>query len=601
MTESTPLAKSSRPTLELAPDPSVYGAIIFLPGVSELTEGWMWNRPAKLAVFLCILNALLQMGVVQVISVYDHAGRLENQRSLLPSDEVIEEGPNVLTKGMKDSADDSRHRQAEIHKTFLPPNEKAELEAVYDIEPLCKRIGDGNGTFTCMPHSVKFAFEWKNLDTNGDGIWTREEAIADKANLREKRRVSPESIFNNVINGLRMQQAYTRDSGRKILYLSPEVKHQKGIQKAYFDYWKGDAMMCGLFDPNSCEAAAKQGVFTPALVPGRLSPQAKGIYNLETAIQYCIRMLQDGGGCETLLPTDFRRNREQRWSRCGSRSLAEGGKYTNPYIHNQSVHVLEATYDAVGRYERATSRLYLFFLSLIIMLWLLSLIDEWRELIKLGEFLIQFPSLGFNDRPGEVIKPADENAEPTYKITGTTFVHKAILCVVFVVRVLVATVLSQFGTRFLLAETDYLSLVMNSLALTFILTIDSMLFDLLEQDTKKALDQCTPLIFETRLPTTGMAGYALKKECWGLIAVPILSVIMVLIHNYQQKEPILTVLKCACTQEGSKCLDSTTYTGAWWTEYWSKTLPAAMHQIEALRIAAAQLAGSPAAAPSPAF
>ena len=31
--------------------------------------------------------------------------------------------------------------------------------------------------------------------------------------------------------------------------------------KAYFNFWKGDAMMCGMFDANSCEAAAKQGVF----------------------------------------------------------------------------------------------------------------------------------------------------------------------------------------------------------------------------------------------------------------------------------------------------------------------------------------------------
>merc|ERR1719235_2366632 len=113
--------------------------------------------------------------------------------------------------------------------------------------------------------------------------------------------------------------------------------------------------MCGLFDPNSCEAAAKQGVFTPALVPGRLSPQAKGIYNLETAIQYCIRMLQDGGGCETLLPTDFRRNREQRWSRCGARTLVEGGSYTNPYNPDQRVHVLKASYASVSAYQRANS------------------------------------------------------------------------------------------------------------------------------------------------------------------------------------------------------------------------------------------------------
>merc|ERR1740117_1573356 len=106
-------------------------------------------------------------------------------------------------------------------------------------------------------------------------------------------------------------------------------------------------MMCSLFDSSSCEAAAKASVFKEALFPGRLSAGAKGIHDLDSAIQYCYRMLQPGGGCETLLPTDFKRNREQRWGRCGARSLVEGGKYTNPYNPDQSVHVLAATYSRV--------------------------------------------------------------------------------------------------------------------------------------------------------------------------------------------------------------------------------------------------------------
>merc|ERR1719421_1055832 len=135
------------------------------------------------------------------------------------------------------------------------------------------------------------------------------------------------------------------------LYLIPDVEDERAVPKAYFNYWAGDAMMCSFFDSNSCEAAAKAGVFTAALKPGRMSAQSKGIYDLDSAISYCYRMLSPGGGCETLLPIDFKSNREQRWGRCGGRSLIEGGKYTNPYNPDQSVHVLKATYAAVGAYE----------------------------------------------------------------------------------------------------------------------------------------------------------------------------------------------------------------------------------------------------------
>merc|ERR1719456_815924 len=116
-------------------------------------------------------------------------------------------------------------------------------------------------------------------------------------------------------------------------------------------------MICSLFDSNSCEAAAQAGIFKAALHPGRISAGAKGIHDLDSAIQYCYRMLQPNGGCEALLPTDFKRNREQRWGRCGARSLVEGGRYQNPYDEKQIVHVLEASYGTVAAYTRATSRL----------------------------------------------------------------------------------------------------------------------------------------------------------------------------------------------------------------------------------------------------
>lgn len=585
--EETPLrTEGGRPKFKLPAEESVYGAILYLPAISRLTSGAEWSRPSRLAILLCILNGLLQMGLVYVISVYNNTESLANIRLLLPADEVITEGDNVMANTGKRVADRTRKTDQDVKRMFLPPHERQELAAVNDIQPLCKRIGDGNGTFTCMPHSVKFAFEWKHLDSNGDGVWTLEEAKRDKFDLKQKRNLSPETVFNNVLNGLRFDADYMASSGRnRSLYLSKEIQSGRGIPKAYFNFWRGDAMMCAHFDPNSCEAAAKSGIFEAALVPGRVSAESKGIHDLDSAIEYCYRMLSSGGGCEALLPTDFKRNREQRWGRCGARSLVEGGKYTNPYDKDQSVHILEATYESVYKYQRGTSRLYVFFQSLIIMLWLLSLIDEWRELLKFIEFLIVFPGLNSQDNGGTVNKPTHEDGETTYTITGISKKHRALLALFFVIRVNVCGVLTQFGTWFLLTETDYLNLVLNSLALTFILTIDAMLFELIEHEIREMMDNARAIEFVTRMPTEGWMGYCLKKECWGLFMVPLLAVCIVLNFTYTQKEPLLTVLRCACTQEGDKCMDSPVYQAEWWKDYWSKVLPSAVHQIEAMRLA----------------
>lgn len=155
----------------------------------------------------------------------------------------------------------------------------------------------------------------------------------------------------------------------------------------------------------------------------------------------------------------------------------------------------------------------------------------------------------------------------------------------FVIRCCVCFVLTQFGTFFLLTEQDYLSLVLNSLAMTFVLTIDQMLFDLLEQDTKDLMDMTKPIEWVTRFPQEGCLGYCLKKECWGLFLVPVLAVCIVVRYTYFEREPMLTVLRCACTQEGEKCLDSANYQLSWWRNYWGKVLPSAIHHIEAMRLA----------------
>jgi hypothetical protein len=432
---------------------------------------------------------------------------------------------------------------------------------------------------------VLFVHEWKNLDTNGDGVWTLEEAQADAADLKKKfHGVKPETIFHNVINGLRMSRNHEEKRGmNRTLYLSSDVDNDRAIPKAYFNFWSGDAMMCSLFESTTCEAGAKAGIFKEALRPGRISADAKGIHDLDSAIQYCYRMLQPGGGCETALPVNFKQNREQRLGMCGKGQLVEGGKYTNPFEPDQYVRVLTTSYDRVDQYQRATSRLYLIFQCLIIMLWFLALTDEFQTLIRFGEFLIAFPGIQPGTAGGEIIEKDGQEAH--YRITGLTKKHRAVLAAVWLIRVLVICVLTNFGTLFLLFESNYLSLVLNSLALTFVLTIDSMLFSLVEKHTVDELKTSKKLGYKTRLPTDGFFGYILKKECWGLFLVPILSVCLVLYVNYRDKEPILTALRCACNQEGAKCLDSAMNHNHWWDHYWSHVLPAAVHQVEAMRLA----------------
>jgi len=586
-TERDALRGPSGSRLEVVQSDSVYSAITFLPAISRIKTGKETNRAARLALALVCLNAVLQTGVVWVISVYDNSARRADIQSLLMPNEVADYGEHALSDVDKATTESAGQAEDAFHRSMLLPNERKELEAAESISPLCHR--HRNGDLTCMPASVKFVHEWDALDFDGDGVWTIEEARADSADLKRKYGISPETIFNNLINGLRMSRDFAESKGRnRSFYLIPDVDNERAVPKAYFNYWAGDAMMCSFFDSNSCEAVAKAGVFEAALKPGRVSAHAKQIYDLDSAIQYCYRMLSPAGGCENLLPIDFKSNREQRWGRCGKRSLIEGGKYTNPYNPDQSVHILQATYSSVSAYQRATSRLFLLFLCLIIMLWFLAMVDEWRELLKFGEFLIVYPGVQPGTRGGEMTQeePDSEEGESanSYRIKGLSKAHRALLAVIYVIRFTVAMMLLSLGTRFLLLETSYVDLVLNSLALTFILEIDSVLYTLMDKKTTEEIDNCKKLTFRTRLPSAGCLGYTLKKECWGLFLIPTLSVCIVLFCNQRDKMPVLEALNCACIQEGERCLDSMKYQADWWRNYWSHILPHAMHHIEEFRM-----------------
>jgi len=579
-------------TLDIPVEQDVYSAILFLPAISRINDGIEYNKSARLALMLCIINAIMQIGVVQVINVYNQHSRREELQKLILQEDIMhvnkgDEVHEMFNAGMQSS----RHHTNGIQKTFLPTNEREQYEEVSLIKPLCERMTDPKraGTLTCLPPSTRFAGEWKNLDTDGDGTWSFQEAKKDKAGLGAKYGVSPQRIFSNAMEGFRM---YAMDSllTNHTFYLSQEVKNHNAMPKAYFNFWAGEAMLCSLFDSTSCEVAAQKGFFREALRPGRLSAQVKGISDLDSALHYCHRMLRKNGGCETIMPIDWKRNRDQRKDRCGKRELLdEGAKYVNPYDPDQVVHVLRRHYEHVDESEDSSSPLFTMFLILIIMLWLLSLLSEWRYLLKKAEFLLVFPGIPDHGSGGFVShdsSPDDpEEISKTYHVTGLSRPHRIVLVTVWFLRLVVVFVLTQFGTTFLLVELNYLNLVMNSLALTFILTIDSMLFEVVESSTKEELSRCTTLWFGSRLPNSGCLGYCLKKECWGLFLVPIVSVVLVLCYTYMHKLPVLAALQCACNQEGPDCLDDMQLQVGWWNHYWTHTLPGAMHHIEAMRVA----------------
>merc|ERR1719272_2682022 len=53
-----------------------------------------------------------------------------------------------------------------------------------------------NGTFTCAPPSVQLIGRWDELDTNQDGVWTQDEVMKSREELKCKFAVDPVEVFS---------------------------------------------------------------------------------------------------------------------------------------------------------------------------------------------------------------------------------------------------------------------------------------------------------------------------------------------------------------------------------------------------------------------
>merc|ERR1740117_1636550 len=89
-----------------------------------------------------------------------------------------------------------------------------------------------NGIYSCAPPSLQFVGRWDELDTNKDGIWTRAEVDAARADLKCKYSVDPVEVFDALVKIL-LTHDVTHETN---IWIHPDLKAGKAIHKAYYTY-----------------------------------------------------------------------------------------------------------------------------------------------------------------------------------------------------------------------------------------------------------------------------------------------------------------------------------------------------------------------------
>lgn len=468
---------------------------------------------------------------------------------------------------------------------------------------LCRK--GANGFLDCTPPSYAFLDAWHELDDNQDGVWSLEEAEADRTNLGCQLGLSPVDFFNSAVRGIIKDARDTADNSYAIPLVPESIETRRAIPKDYFEQFKGLVVLCTAVDVGRCGQMISQGFFDGAI--GLKSQVTRGgIHDLDSSLDFCQRMLRPNGVCEQALPHTFQLYRARIAQKCGRPSYSADKRYTSPHDPRDVTSIISVSYGQLAQFESANEFQFQTFLYLILLVWCVTLVDELLRILQLLDMLANFSicndesysffpkrmrdqlrnysSFSSSDLlktprlPANLEKLSGLDADPSESlvVVDISRPHHVMCCTMCAIRLCLWAYMGNVGTTFLVATFSYEDLLFNAVALAFIFELPEFLYVfLIADEIKEQLADAETVEYPTSLPVSGWKKGFVSKAFWGLFVTP-LAVFLVVCFNHQQNiMSSLEALRCACFQSGSNCVAARRFTGAWWNDYWKDTFPLA--------------------------
>lgn len=657
LSERTPLMtpRDGDHTDQIPPGSSIYNSILFVPPLARQKQGHYCSREVFLAFTLFFITMILQGGLT-FITGRDILTRYNLWVDTLVADAPVANYSDWDKLGAVDQVHKTSNHAWDGAQQILRADSDGESElrccrgsecAVLDL-PCCqptprnatkaqqaallathfrgnpanvslsakphRRDSDGNdppakqrsvaictrhvdGKLNCAPPSVAFLDHWRDLDWDGDGVWTIEEARADPANLACRIGVPTVDVFQNACRGIVQDSRDTAELLFRTSKIPASIMKGKAIPFDYFEWWQGITALCVTTDAAFCGQLMARGLFDGALNP-ELNGGRGAVTNLDSAMSYCGRLLTPGGICDKALPGTYTLYRSRVTEKCGEGSYSQGRRYTNPYNKHDVMSTVDVSYSTHLEYQSTHSHAFMVFLCFILFLWYSNLVDELKDVLQTFDFVVNFPvdrqiealppnlSRSFpsmrlaredaikveqDSGPDVVVKTYDDGTEMT-EIRRISLFHRQTVFFIVAVRAIMLVYMTYAGTFFLLSNHTFIDLLLNSVALAFIFELDEFLYAfLVSEETKRELEACEPMRFRSSFPQHGPKAGLYKKGNWGLVIIPVLCVFIVIWNDRRNTLPILDALECACYAEGAGCHDNQLFSQEWWIQYWART------------------------------
>lgn len=343
-----------------------------------------------------------------------------------------------------------------------------------------------------------------------------------------------------------------------------------------------------------CGNVLEQGFFDGALEHNTV-PRVGNTMN--SAMKYCYELLKEGGFCDVTLPSTY-----SVWKIVSSQECMdpEYDKFTKVHpITEVTKSFLKVDYDARQDYETTKTTLFKVFLFIVLSLWALSMVYNFRQISIVVVWVTTFPSSKEAAKTGEPVVYLED--EDTYEIRGIDGLHRFMVGCITAVRMAMLLTLAGIGFCMLLKCTSYMDLIMDAVSLVFILDIATILYaQTLRPQIRDQTESLKPMIL--RLSPTWLNKRPAVKDMLWLTGVFIIVVIVISYHYTTTIDPMYKALECACSGLGEHCREAKTFSADFWYKYWSVETPKVFEDVDILKnggvVAAAPAAAALAPAPA---
>eukprot|EP00928_Gymnodinium_smaydae_P040364 TRINITY_DN27378_c0_g7_i1.p1 TRINITY_DN27378_c0_g7~~TRINITY_DN27378_c0_g7_i1.p1 ORF type:complete len:627 (-),score=99.65 TRINITY_DN27378_c0_g7_i1:285-2033(-) len=410
----------------------------------------------------------------------------------------------------------------------------------------------GNSSHTptmwdCSPFEVTLMVSGRNLDRDGDGRFTR----ADVREIQAEWEAHPYKWidFAGTFQHF-MSSDFARNAG------APADALENGVDMAWLQKQEPLLQLCAISNKNLCANLEARGI---------LSDRFPNSSTVSLRIAACEDMVDNH--CSMIFGERYKLYQVRNDELCGDASVT--------WMPNKGIRAF--VYAMSDKYDNIRDGIirpqYFVFLTVIDIIWLLMM---WREFREIWNWWCVLPFFATTSKQVGGKRRAERRGHGI-RINYIPYCHK-VCSIIFnlIPRTIIWVALTIIGTKFLVMADSYVELILNSVALGFLIEIDDMLYAaVISEFLKSQIEKVNRIVLpETRQPTQratlkelasdsvlrGVEGvqrlchrpHTTVLQAMLIVLVPALSVCYFYMAPYGKLD-VAGALDCLCQAASSHC------------------------------------------------